>query len=60
MSFLIILLGVLLSGSLFSAGFMQLVRQRRLTGIVLIVLAAVLFVSMFFVIKDAPQIPSLD
>jgi hypothetical protein len=60
MSFLIILLGVLLSGSLFSIGFMQFVRQRRLPGIVLVVLAAVVFVSLFFVIKDAPPIQSLE
>lgn len=60
MSFVIILLGVLFSGSLFSLGFMSFIRQRRLLGSVLLLLAAALFVSMFVFIKEAPPIQSLD
>ncbi|KIL39909.1 hypothetical protein SD70_16915 [Gordoniibacillus kamchatkensis] len=60
MSFVIILLGVLLSGSLFSLGFMSLVKRQRLLGVVFIVLSVVLFVSMFVFIKEAPPIQSLD
>jgi uncharacterized membrane protein len=60
MSFLIILVGVLLSGSVFSVGFMQLVRKRRVLGFALMIIAAAIFISMFFVIKDAPPVQSVD
>lgn len=60
MTFVIILLGVLLSGSLFSLGFMAFIRQRKLLGAGLVVIALALFVSMFIFIQDAPPIQTMD
>ncbi|MFC0216645.1 hypothetical protein ACFFK0_30050 [Paenibacillus chartarius] len=59
-SFVLILLGVLVSGSLFSIGFMQIVRKRPVLGIVLSVAALLLFISMFVFIKEPAPIQSVS
>jgi hypothetical protein len=60
LTFLLVLLGLLLSGSLFSLGFISLVRKKVALGMILCIVSMAVLISMFVFIKDLPPVYTMD